>query len=100
MSKTIHQTVRSHVEGHTLTQRIRTRANELWRQDGSLEGCADEYWRQARQLVELEVIMEAAVTGNGRAEQNKPDTAFSQGNREWDGTTWDGTTLSPSYEAT
>ena len=68
MSKTIHQTVRFHVEAHTLTQRIRTRANELWRQDGSLEGCADEYWRQARQLVELELDTEAAVTGNGRTE--------------------------------
>lgn len=66
MGKTVHQTVRFHLEALTLGQRIRTRANELWKQDGSLEGCADEYWRQARQLVEIEVDTEAAVTGNGR----------------------------------
>lgn len=63
MSRTIHQTTRFHLEALTLAQRIRTRANELWKQDGCLEGCADEYWRQARQLVELEVDTEAAVTG-------------------------------------
>jgi Protein of unknown function (DUF2934) len=87
--------VRFNVDVDTLTQRIRTRANELWRQDGSLEGCADEYWRQARELVELEAALEAAVTGNGRAEQNKPDTAFSQRQCKLGGTT-----LSPSYEVT
>lgn len=91
MSKTIHQTMRFHVDVHTLTERIRTRANELWRQDGSLEGCADEYWRQARQLVELEAALEAAVAGNGCAEEDQPVIAFSQRQRELDGTT-----LSPS----
>jgi len=69
------------VEALTLAQRIRTRANELWKQDGSLEGCADEYWRQARHLVELEVDTEVAVNGNGRvAEQNEPDTASGRRN--------------------
>jgi hypothetical protein len=64
------------VKALTLAQRIRTRANELWKQDGSLEGCSDEYWRQARQLVELEVDTEAAVSGNGRVpEQSELDTA-------------------------
>ena len=77
MGKTIHQTVRFHVEVHTLTQRIRTRAAELWMQDGSLEGCVDEYWRQARLLVELEVIAEAELS---RTEQNKHDTACSRSN--------------------
>jgi Protein of unknown function (DUF2934) len=81
MSRTVHQTVRFHVEALTLAQRIRTRANELWKQDGSLEGCADEYWRQARHLVELEVDTEVAVNGNGRvAEQNEPDTASGRRN--------------------
>ncbi|MFM0756010.1 MULTISPECIES: DUF2934 domain-containing protein [Paraburkholderia] len=27
----------------TLEEKIRARAFELWQQDGSLEGCADEY---------------------------------------------------------
>jgi len=86
MSRTIRQTTKFHLETITLAQRIRTRANELWKQDGSLEGCADEYWRQARELVELEVDAEAAVTGNGHvAEQNEPDTASVQRNCEKDG---------------
>lgn len=42
----------------TLEERIRQRAYELWQQDGSMEGCADEYWRQAREMVELEIIEE------------------------------------------
>ncbi|MFP3645998.1 DUF2934 domain-containing protein [Paraburkholderia sp. SIMBA_054] len=32
----------------TLATRIRARAYELWKLDGSLEGCEDEYWRMAR----------------------------------------------------
>ncbi|SAK87264.1 hypothetical protein AWB67_05960 [Caballeronia terrestris] len=42
----------------TLEERIRKRAYQLWQQDGSMEGCADEYWRQAREMVEQEVIEE------------------------------------------
>ena len=38
----------------TLAERIRERAFQLWQLDGSLEGCADEYWRIARALVERE----------------------------------------------
>ncbi|MFP3557498.1 DUF2934 domain-containing protein [Paraburkholderia sp. SIMBA_049] len=34
----------------TLAARIRARAYELWKLDGSLEGCEDEYWRMARAL--------------------------------------------------
>jgi hypothetical protein len=44
------------VEEQTLEERIRKRAYELWQQDGSMEGCADEYWRQARQIVEREML--------------------------------------------
>jgi hypothetical protein len=94
MSKTIHQTGRFHLEALKLTQRIRTRANELWKQDGSLEGCADEYWRQARQLVELEVDTEAAIMGNERvAERDELDTASRHGNCGKVGT------LKPEFEA-
>ncbi|SAL89006.1 hypothetical protein AWB68_08966 [Caballeronia choica] len=41
-----------------MEERIRKRAYELWQQDGSMEGCADEYWRQARQIVEREMLEE------------------------------------------
>lgn len=42
----------------TVEERIRTRAYELWQEDGSMEGCADEYWRRARTLVEAELAAE------------------------------------------
>ncbi|SAL08089.1 hypothetical protein AWB81_08583 [Caballeronia arationis] len=42
----------------TLEERIRKKAYELWQQDGSMEGCADEYWRQAREIVEQEMLEE------------------------------------------
>ncbi|CAB3797998.1 hypothetical protein LMG28614_04693 [Paraburkholderia ultramafica] len=38
----------------TLAESICERAHQLWQLDGSLEGCADEYWRLARVLVEEE----------------------------------------------
>lgn len=38
----------------TFEERIRAKAYELWQEDGSMEGCADEYWRKARSLVEAE----------------------------------------------
>ena len=38
----------------SFAERIRERAYQLWQQDGSLEGCADEYWQIARTLVERE----------------------------------------------
>jgi hypothetical protein len=75
------KTVRCHLEALTLERRIRTRADELWKQDGSLEGCADEYWRQARRLIEFEVANESAVTGDGHvAKHNKSDAENSQRN--------------------
>jgi hypothetical protein len=41
----------------TIEERIRACAYELWQQDGSLEGCADEYWHIARVLVEKEMAI-------------------------------------------
>ncbi|WP_075643604.1 DUF2934 domain-containing protein [Paraburkholderia ginsengiterrae] len=38
----------------TFAEKVRERAYQLWQQDGSLEGCADEYWQIARTLVERE----------------------------------------------
>ena len=46
------------MEHETLEQRIRRRAYELWRQEGSMEGCADEYWRQAREMIEAQILEE------------------------------------------
>jgi hypothetical protein len=83
------------LEALKLAQRIRTRANELWKQDGSLEGCADEYWRQARQLVELEVDKEVVKMGSERvADGGELDTASRHGNCGKDGM------LKPEFEAT
>jgi hypothetical protein len=47
-------------EAQTLDERIRVRAYELWQQDGSMEECADEYWQQAREMVERELREEQA----------------------------------------
>lgn len=59
----------------TLEQRIRTKAYELWQEDGGMEGCADEYWRKARDLVEAEVAEDerrrGAVDG-GTAGEKRP----------------------------
>jgi hypothetical protein len=43
-------------------EKMRVRAYELWEKDGSLEGCADEYWEQARAQIDEE---ESAADGNG-----------------------------------
>jgi hypothetical protein len=40
----------------TVEERIRERAYALWEEDGRLEGCDDEYWRQAREMVEKELL--------------------------------------------
>jgi hypothetical protein len=50
---------------HTATfeERIRAKANGLWQEDGSMEGCADEYWRRARTLVEAELADEQRMQG-------------------------------------
>lgn len=44
----------------SLAERIRECAFMLWQQDGSLEGCADEYWRMARTLMEQEAQPQVA----------------------------------------
>jgi hypothetical protein len=41
-------------------ERIRNKAYELWLADGEMEGCADEYWRQARETVEKEIASESS----------------------------------------
>ena len=46
------------VNNESIEARIRTRAYELWLADGAMEGCADEYWRQARETVEKEIEFE------------------------------------------
>ncbi|WP_051361660.1 DUF2934 domain-containing protein [Burkholderia sp. WSM2230] len=49
----------------TLAERIRERAHQLWQMDGSLEGCADEYMRMARALVEEEIVPAVAPRSSG-----------------------------------
>ena len=46
------------MDGEPKDERIRKRAYALWKEDGALEGCADEYWRQAREIVEQEILLE------------------------------------------
>jgi hypothetical protein len=46
------------VDNQSIEGRIRTKAYELWLADGAMEGCADEYWRQAREMIEKEVAFE------------------------------------------
>jgi hypothetical protein len=33
---------------------VHAKAHALWEADGSMEGCADEYWQNARRLLEEE----------------------------------------------
>jgi hypothetical protein len=51
------------MQAETIEQRIRTKAYALWQEDGSMEGCADEYWRKARNLVEAEIAEEELTRG-------------------------------------
>jgi Protein of unknown function (DUF2934) len=46
------------MDNEPIERRIRTKAYELWLADGAMEGCADEYWRQARETVENEIASE------------------------------------------
>jgi len=43
------------MDNEPIERRIRTKAYELWLADGAMEGCADEYWRQARETIEKEI---------------------------------------------
>ena len=49
----------------TIEQRIRAKAYALGQEDGSMEGCAEEYWRKARDLVEAETAEEELARGAG-----------------------------------
>jgi hypothetical protein len=49
--------------------KIRVRAYELWEKDGSLEGCADEYWEQARTQIDEE---QSAANGSGAEPEGRP----------------------------
>lgn len=51
------------MDAETTQQRIRDKAYALWQADGSMEGCADEYWRKARNLVEAEIAEEQRRLG-------------------------------------
>ncbi|MFM0397750.1 DUF2934 domain-containing protein [Paraburkholderia phytofirmans] len=52
------------IQAASVEERIRAKAYELWQEDGSMEGCADEYWRRARHLVEAELADEQRLRGN------------------------------------
>ncbi|CAB3803085.1 DUF2934 domain-containing protein [Paraburkholderia fynbosensis] len=65
------------METETIEQRIRAKAYALWQEDGSMEGCADEYWKKARALVEAEVAEERrreAADGPASNEERRPAT--------------------------
>ena len=47
-------------------KRIRERAYALWLAAGAMEGCSDEYWRQAREIVEAEIATERL---NGKTDE-------------------------------
>jgi len=40
---------------------IRTRAHQLWEQEGRPEGRAEDHWYQARKLVEIEGMKQPAA---------------------------------------
>lgn len=63
------------MRAETIEQRIRAKAYELWQEDGSMEGCADEYWRRARSLVEAEIAEEDRRRGaiRGAADNDEAD---------------------------
>ena len=46
------------MEDPSIKERIRQQAYLLWLNDGAMEGCSDEYWHQAREIVEKEVANE------------------------------------------
>ncbi|WP_375509172.1 DUF2934 domain-containing protein [uncultured Caballeronia sp.] len=58
------------MENHSIEERIREKAYSLWLADGAMEGCADEYWRQAREAVENEIACER-LNGGGSEAQKK-----------------------------
>jgi hypothetical protein len=55
------------MDNEPIERRIRAKAYELWLADGAMEGCADEYWRQARETVEKEIASDRIDRDPGRA---------------------------------
>jgi hypothetical protein len=51
----------------SIERRIRTKAYEMWLVDGAMEGCADEYWRQAHETVEKKIAFERTDREPGSA---------------------------------
>lgn len=58
------------MDNRTIEERIRAKAYELWEEDGRLEGCADEYWRVARTLVEAEMQHDDGTLKSGPPERD------------------------------
>jgi hypothetical protein len=65
------------MQEQTIEQRIRSKAYELWQEDGSMEGCADEYWRKARSVVEAEIADERRRRGTIDGAAGGDEAGFS-----------------------
>ncbi|WP_165989418.1 DUF2934 domain-containing protein [Caballeronia sp. SBC1] len=44
------------MDGQSIEERIRKWAYALWLADGALEGCSDDFWCQARETLEDEIV--------------------------------------------
>jgi hypothetical protein len=55
------------MDNEPIERRIRIKAYELWLADGAMEGCADKYWRQARETVENEIASDRIDRDPGSA---------------------------------
>ena len=60
------------MQADNLEERIRLKAYLLWQEDGSMEGCADEYWRKARAIVEAEIENERQRAAGGASAPDEP----------------------------
>lgn len=70
------------METATVEERIRAKAYELWQEDGSMEGCADEYWQRARGLVEAEVAIEQRLLEHRDGTPDEQAGGEEQGERD------------------
>lgn len=59
-------------------EQIRTLAFDLWEQDGSPEGRADEYWDKARQQLSSGSDSESTADGSINGFGEEPDTTPSR----------------------
>lgn len=57
---------------------IREKAYLLWLADGAMEGCADEYWREARRAIEIKTAQRSAEQS---AEQSDESQSASEAGR-------------------